>query len=99
MLAELCGTAQFSFEVSADLMPNLPASESACLRLFDLTAGQPIAGSLLCLVNPVGSWVGTRVRSGAFTLPSAQHEYVVETMTADGFGAGQVENARIIVDW
>lgn len=74
-----------------------------CLRLFDLTADRPVAGSDICITVGPDPLPFTRFRSGSFALTTGLHEYTIQgefvpDPTTNCCGV-DVSISRIIAEW
>jgi hypothetical protein len=88
----------FRFEGQLFHRPN--GGSTTCMRLFDLTTNAAVPGSELCDYPGGEESSFVRLRSGAFSLPTGEHEYTVEWKCACVDGeTGAVSSARLIVEW
>jgi hypothetical protein len=88
--------ARFHFEVS--LRVNAP--RTLCVRLFDVSAGMPVAGSQVCRMNPDPvNGLSLRVRTGPVDLKPGWREYAVQGKNdVPDENSGDVWDARIVVE-
>ncbi len=88
--------ATFRLEVGITLPANANNPVSACVRLHDNTADEPVSGSEICVSAGVGEEIHERVRSAPLTLPAGEREYAVQgTATFSSF----VIQTRLIAEW
>jgi hypothetical protein len=79
--------AQFYFDVTLGV--SSPAPRQLCVRLYDVTAAMPVAGSNFCETT-----YGTHVDRVPITLASGSHQYIVQQNAVNYQGV--VLAARII---
>jgi len=71
-----------------------------CVRLFNVTTGEPVAGSEICGTNAVNDHLGLHVRTDPLPLPSRPNEYTVQgSNEVAGPWSGAVFDARLIASW
>ena len=72
-------------------------SNTACVRLFSTTSSAPVVASETCFTGVDGDPV--RLRFGPFSLPTGEHEYLMQGKWEGVSNAGGISTARIIVEW
>ena len=73
-----------------------------CVRLFDITAGQPVTGSEVCrtVTDDATPVVAFSVRTDPLNLATTPHEYAMQARNGTaGVLAGNLFSARLIVEW
>ena len=72
-------------------------SNTACVGLFSTTASAPVVASEACFTGVDGNPV--RLRFGPFSLPTGEHEYLLQGKWEGISNSGGISMARIIVEW
>ena len=85
----------FRLEVIIDL----GADQTTCVRLFDLTTNSDIPGSTMCATGAPNPPDRRRLRSDPLTLPAGEHEYTLQGKSQVSIGGSSVQFSRIIVEW
>jgi hypothetical protein len=77
-----------------------------CVRLFDVTANAPVAGSQHCLTGTAATPAKGRSVGPSFTLPSSPHDYLLQSTNSmyclyDWYctSAGSIKVRELVANW
>ncbi len=82
-----------------EVIIDLGADQTTCVRLFNLTTHSDIQGSTLCATGAPNGPDRRRLRSGPLTFPVGEHEYTLQGQSQVSIGGSYVQFSRIIVEW
>ncbi len=85
----------FRLEVVIDL----GADQTTCIRLFSLTTNTDIPGSTMCATGAPNAPDRRRLRSGPLALPAGENEYTLQGESQVTTGGSYVIFSRIIAEW